>query len=245
MWQYSMIIGKKEEMEKNWIENPKNLKLGRWWTMLTAQFSHIDLGHLTANMGTLVTIGPDVINRIGNNGFYKLMLISSLSSHLFNLIGRKFRLVLCSSKVRAAEKSRSGLGFSGILYGVLVAYTSCSPDKSHFGARELDSHLILKGMLQTELVCLALQSTIVPMPFDHAAHIGGALGGLLYAKFLWPKNGKGDVKRLFETLGISAVEKFFDRTVVSPAQNKFKRSKRWWLPLRNKKSTFHAFIDSL
>lgn len=39
-----------EYMNQNYTLSRKNIAEGRWWTIITAAFSHIDLAHLGLNM---------------------------------------------------------------------------------------------------------------------------------------------------------------------------------------------------
>ncbi|RKO91130.1 hypothetical protein BDK51DRAFT_13696, partial [Blyttiomyces helicus] len=73
-------------MSENFLLSVNSVMSGRWWTMLTCNFSHNEVWHLGLNMFMLYTFGPAVMPILGPMGFLSLYVIAGLSSSVASLL---------------------------------------------------------------------------------------------------------------------------------------------------------------
>ncbi|KAI8808486.1 hypothetical protein BJ742DRAFT_772149 [Cladochytrium replicatum] len=164
-WQYPPLYS---FLSKNFVHHPNNPN----YTMLTSAFSHQTFLHLGFNMMVLHDFGRIFYNSIDRQlplatAFYlSSASISSLGSHAINTITR--------------SPPRGSVGASGALYGILGSITVTNPNLP-VGIMFLPFHVPLSTMLPAlmamDVVGLASKWTFL----DHGAHLGGAVGGLLFA----------------------------------------------------------------
>jgi len=95
------------------------LKSGALWQLVTYLFLHGGIGHLLFNMLTLWMFGSDLERDWGTRQFLKFYFICGVGAGLFDIV------------VNAAigNWSTATVGASGAIYGVLVAYAVCYPDR--------------------------------------------------------------------------------------------------------------------
>ncbi|KAI8898627.1 hypothetical protein BC833DRAFT_614837 [Globomyces pollinis-pini] len=148
----------------------------RPYTMLTATFSHENFLHFTFNMIALNSFLPlfQYSSGISNEQtlFFYLSagVLSSLGSHLLSVF-------------MPARAIVSSLGASGAIWGLLAACTYLRPQSQlgivflpgvHFRADE-----VLPLMMLVDAVGLVMRW----QTFDHAAHLAGAIIGLIYVPY--------------------------------------------------------------
>ena len=143
---------------------------GQWWGIVTANFIHMALWHITANMLKLLIFGPPVERVFGAIRFLGFYLISGI-------------LALFVMSIRG----HGGAGASGALAGVigaLVIFSWMWSNKSDAG-RGLFTLTIAGSIL------FLLSGTIMKAAFGiriaDDAHITGFIFGLLVALILWYK----------------------------------------------------------
>lgn len=144
--------------------------------LLSAGFLHGDLMHLLFNMMTLYFFGPIVNQAFGDFGFLMIYFGSILLGNLFSLYLYK------------NQSWYSAIGASGGVSGILFASIAMIPDLGiYFFFIPIPIPGYIFGFLY---FAYSVYSMLNPRQQDnigHAAHLGGAFFGLLYAVALQPE----------------------------------------------------------
>lgn len=144
--------------------------------LISAGFLHADLMHLLFNMMTLYFFGPIVIDAFGAFGFL-LVYFGSI------LLGNVFSLYLYKN-----QSWYSAIGASGGVSGILFASIAMIPD---LGINFFFIPIAIPGYLfGFALFAYSVYMMLNPRQNDnigHAAHLGGAFFGLVYAVALQPE----------------------------------------------------------
>lgn len=165
------IYGWMDFMQNNFIQSVDSIDKGRWWTAITAGFSHQRLVHFAFNMVTFVSFSNVLVNGLPQLSPLKvgiLCLGSILSASAASYVHQK-----------ANGDARGGLGASGMVSGVLTALTCAYP---MMGVRILG--FIPAKMWMNTLLFFGIDAGIVGSgiwsPIGHDAHLGGSLFGVLF-----------------------------------------------------------------
>lgn len=144
--------------------------------LLSAGFLHGDLMHLLFNMMTLYFFGPIVNQAFGDFGFLMIYFGSILLGNLFSLYLYK------------NQSWYSAIGASGGVSGILFASIAMIPDLPiYFFFIPIPIPGYIFGFLY---FAYSVYSMLNPRQQDnigHAAHLGGAFFGLVYAVALQPE----------------------------------------------------------
>ena len=144
--------------------------------LLSAGFLHGDLMHLLFNMMTLYFFGPIVNEAFGDFGFLMIYFGSILLGNLFSLYLYK------------NQSWYSAIGASGGVSGILFASIAMIPDLPiYFFFIPIPIPGYIFGFLY---FAYSVYSMLNPRQHDnigHAAHLGGAFFGLIYAVALQPE----------------------------------------------------------
>ena len=144
--------------------------------LLSAGFLHADLMHLLFNMMTLYFFGPIVVQAFGEIGFL-LVYFGSI------LLGNIFSLYLYKN-----QPWYSAIGASGGVSGILFASIAMIPD---LGIMFFFIPIPIPGYIFGFLYfAYSVYMMLNPKQHDnigHAAHLGGAFFGLVYAIALQPE----------------------------------------------------------
>ena len=144
--------------------------------LLSAGFLHGDLMHLLFNMMTLYFFGPIVNQAFGDFGFLMIYFGSILLGNLFSLYLYK------------NQSWYSAIGASGGVSGILFASIAMIPDLGiYFFFIPIPIPGYIFGFLY---FAYSVYSMLNPRQQDnigHAAHLGGAFFGLIYAVALQPE----------------------------------------------------------
>lgn len=144
--------------------------------LLSAGFLHGDLMHLLFNMMTLYFFGPIVNEAFGDFGFLMIYFGSILLGNLFSLYLYK------------NQSWYSAIGASGGVSGILFASIAMIPDLGiYFFFIPIPIPGYIFGFLY---FAYSVYSMLNPRQQDnigHAAHLGGAFFGLIYAVALQPE----------------------------------------------------------
>ena len=144
--------------------------------LLSAGFLHADLMHLLFNMMTLYFFGPIVVEAFGEIGFL-LVYFGSI------LLGNIFSLYLYKN-----QPWYSAIGASGGVSGILFASIAMIPD---LGIMFFFIPIPIPGYIFGFLYfAYSVYMMLNPKQHDnigHAAHLGGAFFGLVYAIALQPE----------------------------------------------------------
>lgn len=141
---------------------------GEIWRFLTPVFLHGSIIHLAFNMYALYSIGPSLERKYGSISFLLLYAIGAIFGNVFSF--------LCSSYV--------SLGASTAIFGLISAQ----------GVYIFKNRYLLgsaaKPLLTNVLIMIAVNLFLGLSPgIDNWGHLGGLVGGFLYAWFAGPSFG--------------------------------------------------------
>jgi membrane associated rhomboid family serine protease len=157
-----------EWLAANFLLGTAAIARGRVWTLLLAEVSHIDTGHLLFNMIALWTFGRAVERAIGPWRLLHLYVVGSLLASL--------AYVAYAIAVRSPAPS---LGASGAVSAIAVVFTCLYPR----AWLVLNFFIPVPAVLGVALfLALDLMGVLNPLrdKVAHAAHLGGALYGFVY-----------------------------------------------------------------
>ncbi|MBW8361231.1 MAG: rhomboid family intramembrane serine protease [Kaistella sp.] len=161
--------------------------------LLSAGFLHADMMHLILNMYVLYAFSPAIFEIFGTIGFLVIYFGSILLGNLFSLYIYKER------------PWYSAIGASGGVSGVIFASVAMYPELIKIGIIFLPPELSVPGYIFGFLYFgYSVYMMLYPKDHDnvgHAAHLGGAFFGLIYAIGFHPQLAMENI--LF--LGIMAI----------------------------------------
>ncbi len=146
------------------------------WTLISYSIVHLDLGHFVFNMLGLYWFGNILQDFLGPKKILYFYLFGGLSGGLLFLL--IFNLIAANS---IAPPASALLGASGAVYGIICGAAFLVPNYT--------MNLLFFGPVRLKYIAMAtvLISFIqIPNgnPGGNIAHLGGALGGILYLKYL-------------------------------------------------------------
>lgn len=139
--------------------------------LLSAGFLHADWGHLFFNMLTLYFFAPVVLYVYGISGFFVIYLSSIIIGNLFSLY------------LYEKQGWYSAIGASGGVSGILFAAVAYAPN-------EIEVNFVPGFIFGALYFSYSVYMMLNPKPHDnigHAAHLGGAAFGLVYAVVVEPE----------------------------------------------------------
>ncbi|KAI9597608.1 hypothetical protein BDF19DRAFT_420517 [Syncephalis fuscata] len=161
------------------------LQDNRWWTLLTASFSHSELWHMGLNMFALHSLGSSpyltvpfyqLATVIGTRRFLAIYLISGITGSLTSIMYNRWRenqIVAKSHLPRSLLPMNATHGASG----VATVYTLLFPSTRFllFFVIPMPGWLMMTALVGWDGFSLLSNK---PSVFDHAGHLGGVAGGL-------------------------------------------------------------------
>jgi membrane associated rhomboid family serine protease len=159
----------------------------RPYQIITYMFTHGSIAHIFFNMYGLAVIGPAVEYTMKSERFFQLYIIAGIGALLLQF-GIQFAEIEYLHKFTAEDIAMIPMvGASGAVFGVLAAYGTIFPDnvlQLLFPPIALKAKYFVLIYAAIELY-LGISNS---MPgIAHYAHIGGALFGFLYVKYLQSK----------------------------------------------------------
>ena len=148
--------------------------------LLSAGFLHADFGHLFFNMLTLYFFAPVVLYVYGVQGFLIIYFASIITGNLFSLYLYK------------RQSWYSAIGASGGVSGILFAAVAYAPDE--ISVNFLPGYLF--GALYFGYSVYMMLNPRANDNIGHAAHLGGAAFGLVYAVALQPEVAMSNARYL-------------------------------------------------
>jgi membrane associated rhomboid family serine protease len=142
-------------------------------TLVTSGFVHADVGHLLFNAITFYSFGPLLERRIGTTTFLELYFTGLLTGDIGTYIRHR------------GDPKYSCLGASGAILAVLFASVVYFPQQRLFILPlpvPIPAPLFAIGYLAYTSYAARQQQGNV----NHAAHLGGALAGLIFVALLDP-----------------------------------------------------------
>ncbi len=144
--------------------------------LISAGFLHADLMHLLFNMMTLYFFAPIVVQAFGDIGFLVVYFGSILLGNLFSLYLYK------------NQSWYSAIGASGGVSGILFASIAMIPDLGiYFFFIPIPIPGYIFGFLYFAYSVYMMLNPRQNDNIGHAAHLGGAFFGLLFAVGLQPE----------------------------------------------------------
>ncbi len=142
------------------------------WTLLSYSLVHLDLFHIIFNLLGLYWFGQILQDFLGPKKILGFYLFGALSGGL---------LFLLVYNLLSIPVTASLIGASGAVYAIICATAFLVPNYT--------IHLLLFGPVRLKYVALGfvlISFLQIPMgnPGGNIAHLGGALGGILYLKYL-------------------------------------------------------------
>jgi membrane associated rhomboid family serine protease len=170
MWQTPALRGL---MQRHFLSSAWNVRQGRPHACLLSAISHDDFRHLFGNMAGLFATSPTVRPLLGKQ-YPWVFLGSVLVSDLFQTL---------------RNPHGSSLGLSGFLMTLLALFAEYYPDSTlrlYIGGGAAP----LQAKARHILYCALAHSVVMVLRpsgdgIGHAAHLGGLLYGVLYAR--WPR----------------------------------------------------------
>ena len=142
------------------------IRAGQYWRLLTPMLLHGSLLHIGFNMYALIVIGSGLERRFGHGRFLLLYLLAGFAGNAFSFL----------------FSTGYSVGASTAIFGLLAAEgVFLYQNRSLFGGqvRQALGNVILVAAVN---LMLGLQPGI-----DNWGHVGGLLGGLIFAWFGGPR----------------------------------------------------------
>lgn len=170
-------------MYTNFLVSWDSLVEGRFWTLLTSEFSHNYLFHILVNMFAFYGFGMAVEDLLGTKRFIIFYLSAAIMASLAHSLVSHFLM---------HQSELPALGASGAIAGVILFFSLVYPKEK----------ILLLGIIPLPAISAALvfvgldlwglfaQTQGESLPIGHGAHLGGALYGLLYFLFLKLRNSQ-------------------------------------------------------
>ena len=146
-------------------------KRHQWYRFVTAAFLHVAFWHLAFNLITLYFFGPLLEERLGSLPFLVLYAGSALTAHALTYT------------LRVQDETYNAVGASGAISGVLFGFCLFQPFSLiyFFGVVPVPAVVFAIAFVIFSLLALGRGGRIA-----HEAHLGGALGGMLWTIVLEP-----------------------------------------------------------
>jgi len=157
-----------------------------YFRVLSSGFLHADLMHVLFNMITLYFFGGYVIYFFGNLGFLLIYLGAIICGNIFSLF------------IYQKNHIYSAIGASGGVSGILFAAITINP---HMGIGFFFIPIPIPGYIFGAIYfSYSVYMMLNPKQWDnlgHAAHLGGAILGLLYAFISYPTLAMNNIFQIF------------------------------------------------
>ncbi len=143
---------------------------GEYWRLITPVFLHASIPHILLNMYALLALGPGLERQYGHWRYLALYLVGGFAG---NVISFFF----------SSDPLTASVGSSTAIFGLLAAQgVFIYQNRRLFGsrARQVLTNIVVIGVINL-LFGLTPGSQI-----DNLGHIGGLLGGALFAWFAGP-----------------------------------------------------------
>lgn len=147
---------------------------GRWWTVLTASWLHVNLIHIIMNMLSVRNVAPIVAEFYGASRMIIIYIVGGVAGFLVSsfwaqYIGIHIPIQLLHGAPLTAGASASIAGLIGAVF--------------YYGHRTGSGHIADQARLW--IMSFLFMGFLFPL-IDNFAHLGGLAGGYFCAKFLDP-----------------------------------------------------------
>lgn len=169
-------VGDEAFLFRHFLVSMESLEEGRYYTLLTSEFSHASFLHFFLNMYVLYGFGPLVEITLGARRFLGFYLAAAALASLSHALLSAYLL---------GEPGLPALGASGAISGLLLVFALLFPRQRILLLGIIPMPAIFGAFLIVgiDLWGLYRQAHGGTLPIGHGAHLGGALAGLLYYFF--------------------------------------------------------------
>jgi len=142
------------------------IRLGQFWRLITPVFLHGSVLHIAFNMYALFIFGRGLESRYGHLRFTALYFLSALSGNVLSFV----------------LTPEASLGASTAIFGLITAEGIFL-----FQNRKLLGHRVESAILNIVMVVVINLFFGMSPGVDNWGHVGGMLGGMLFAWFGGPR----------------------------------------------------------
>ncbi|MBP6014465.1 MAG: rhomboid family intramembrane serine protease [Alphaproteobacteria bacterium] len=168
-----LVLGESPIMVENFLVSWDGLMAGRYWTLLTSEFSHLLFLHFFLNMYVLASFGPIVEHTIGSTRFLMFYVLAAIVASVSHAAVSAFLL---------NKPELPALGASGAISGVILLFSFLYPRARLllFGFIPMPALVGAFAFVGLDVAGLIWQVEGGGLPIGHGAHLGGAITGILY-----------------------------------------------------------------
>ncbi len=160
-------------MQEQFLVSWESLQEGRFWTLLTAVFSHNMFWHFLMNMLVLGNFGPIIERCLGSKSFIRFYLFAGIFSSFSHSLISAFLL---------KQPQLPALGASGAISGVILLFSFLFPQQKVLVLGLIPLPAFWGALLFVGLDIWGLVAQVEGggLPIGHGAHLGGAFIGVIY-----------------------------------------------------------------
>jgi membrane associated rhomboid family serine protease len=164
-------------MADNFLVSWEAIDAGRWWVLVTSNFSHNMLFHILINMLVLNNFGTLIEALLGSKFILKFYLIAGVVSGLSHAMVSAFIL---------GDPGLPALGASGSIVGLILIFSMLFPKEKILllGFIPMPAIVGAVAFIGLDLWGLMAQAEGGGLPIGHGAHLGGAFTGIIWYFFL-------------------------------------------------------------
>jgi membrane associated rhomboid family serine protease len=164
-------------LQEHLLVSNESLASLRIWTLLTAEFSHIDSNHLLFNLVGLYVFGQSIEQALGSRNLLHLYCAGAVVASLGHIA---YGLV--------TGDPAPALGASGAVMALAFVYAALFPDRQLLLMFILPVRAWAAVGLFVVVDVMGMMSPPGTSTTAHAAHLGGlAYGALFYATWIRPR----------------------------------------------------------
>jgi rhomboid protease GluP len=148
------------------MKNNAAIAAGEWWRLITPMFLHGSIFHIGFNMYALYVLGPGLERFYGKWSYLMLYLVAGVAGNVFSYMFSTY----------------NSLGASTAIFGLLAA-----EGVFLYQHRDLFGESARRSLLN--VIFIAVINFVIGLSpgIDNWGHLGGFVGGILYAWFAGPK----------------------------------------------------------
>ncbi|MED6139592.1 RHOMBOID-like protein 12, mitochondrial [Stylosanthes scabra] len=120
-------IADKNFMENNFAISLDNFKSGRFHTLITNAFSHMDIDHILTNMFGLFFFGPPIGRLFGPEYLLKLYLAGAVVGSIFYLLHQAYKSQTSKDLGSVNHSRNMALGASAAVNAIVLLYVFLFP----------------------------------------------------------------------------------------------------------------------
>jgi rhomboid protease GluP len=162
--------------------NPDMVLQGQWWRIVTAMFVHVGIIHLVTNMWCLWNLGLLGEPLIGPFGVFAAYILAGAAGNLLSVGVNEFR---GNGYIVGAGASGAVFGLAGLLIVLLKSPRLPVPAAELAGLRRYVIYFAVANFA----IGFGANTFTSSVQIDNWAHLGGCLGGMVFALPMVPRRG--------------------------------------------------------